>query len=191
MELNEVFNEIQRKYSSLSPDCVQELLGQINPRSCKKNEIIVSEGQHAQTVYFIITGCARAYYLKDGKDISDWFASKNEFICPIVSFFGDKPSPHFIQTLEDSLLIEITKATTDELSNKFHEFERLMRLVVTETMLRQQQRISSILFHSAEEKYTQLIKKYPEIVQKIPLTHIASHLGMTLETLSRVRKLKI
>lgn len=191
MEINQVFDEIQKKYSTLPPECIQELLGLINPRPCRKNEILVSEGDYAQMVYFIVNGCARAYYLKDGRDISDWFALENEFICSIVSFFDDKPSPHFIQTLEDSLLIEIPRQAIDQLSMKYHAFEKLMRLVVTETMLSQQQRISSILFYSAEEKYRQLEKDHPQIIQRVPLMHIASHLGMTLETLSRVRSSKI
>ena len=177
-------------YSPLSPECGQALLERLNIRSVDKGEYIVKEGQYAHHAYFILQGTARAFYLKDGKDVSDWFAFENEFISSIVSLFGDKPSPHYIEVLQDSILIEISKEVMDELAEKYHDFERLIREVVTQTMLSQQERISSILFHSAEQRYEQILSIRPDIINRVPLMHIASYLGMTLETLSRVRSLK-
>ena len=87
-------------------------------------------------------------------------------------------------------MIEISKEVIDELAEKYHDFERLIREVVTQTMLSQQERISSILFHSAEQRYEQILSIRPDIINRVPLMHIASYLGMTLETLSRVRSLK-
>ncbi len=190
MGLTEIVESIQIKYASLSTDCINELIGQLQIRSFAKNEIFVKEGQFSKKAYFIITGSARAYYYKNDKDVTDWFAFESEFICPIVSFFSDKPSPHYIQALEDSTLVEISKEAIDKLAKTHCELESLMKAIVTETMLKQQKRISSILFYSAEDKYKQLLEEYPTILSRIPLTHIASHLGMTLETLSRVRKVQ-
>lgn len=191
MSLIEKIEKIQQKYATLSTECINELIGQLKIRSFKKNEIFVKEGQFSKKAYFIITGSARAYYYKDDKDVTDWFAFESEFICPIVSLFSNKPSPHYLQTLEDSTLAEISKETLDELTKTHRELEKLMCAIITETMLKQQKRISSILFYSAEDKYKQLLQEYPNILSRIALTHIASHLGMTLETLSRVRKLQI
>lgn len=189
MGLIETLENIQLKYTSLSTDCISDLIGHLQIRTYEKNEIFVKEGQYSKKAYFIISGSARAYYYKNDKDVTDWFAFENEFICPIVSLFSDRPSPHYIQALECSTLGEISKETIDGLSKTHLELEKLIRVIVTETMLKQQKRISSILFYSAEDKYKQLLQEYPDILNRIPLTHIASHLGMTLETLSRVRKL--
>lgn len=153
-----------------------------------KGEIIVREGQYASKAYLILQGSARAYYLHNGKDISDWFAFEHEFISSIVSFFDGKPSPHYIEALDNSLIATITKESINQLSNEYHEFERLIRHVVTDTMLKQRQRISSILFHTAEERYRQIELIHPGVNQKVALKHIASYLGITMETLSRVRK---
>jgi len=188
MSLIELIGRIQLKYTSLSPDFIKELTDKLKIRSFNKNEIIVKEGQFSKKVFFIIEGSARAYYYKNDKDVTDWFAFENDIICPIVSFFSDKPSPHYIQVLEASTLAEISKEAIDELAEAYLEVERLITAILTETVLKQQRRISSILFYSAEDKYNKLLLDYPNILNRIPLTHFASHLGMSLETLSRVRK---
>ena len=190
MSKEEILKIIDENYSPLSLASQEELLSSINLRSIDKGEIIVREGQYADKVYFIVKGCARAYYLKGGKDVSDWFAFENEFISSIVSFFGKQPSPHYIEFVEQSIVFEISRESIENLAAKNHDVERLIRVVVTKVMLSQQERISSILFQTSEQRYNHFISSYPDITNRIPLTHIASYLGMTLETLSRVRKPK-
>lgn len=181
---------ISEVYSPLSADCQLELANSAKILSLKKETILVKEGQHSDKTFFIIEGGARAYYLKDGKDISDWFAFENEFISSINSFFLKIPSPHYIEVLEDTILAEISRATVDDLSDKYHEFERLTKIIVTKTMLQQQEKMASIQFYSAEQKYNNLLAIHPTITQRVSLTHIASYIGITLETLSRIRKPK-
>ena len=109
----------------------------------------------------------------------------------IISFFSDQPSPHYVEFVENSTVLEFTKETVDLLSNNFHDFERFISKVVTETMLGLCERLHTIQFAKAEERYQNLISIYPNITQRIPLTHIASYLGITLETLSRIRNPKV
>lgn len=86
--------------------------------------------------------------------------------------------------------MEFSKETVDLLTEKHHDFERLISRIVTETMLGLCERLHTIQFSKAEERYKQLISIYPDVTQRIPLTHIASYLGISLETLSRARNPK-
>lgn len=191
MNTQEVFDTIGKIYDApLSPACQQDFIAHVELCTAKRGDIVVKEGQFSRKAYLIVQGCARAYYLKDGKDISDWFAFENEFMAPIVSFFRDEPSPHYVEFIEDSAVIGFSKDTVDEFCEKYHDFERLISRVVTTTMLGLRERLSSILFNKADERYAQLISIRPDITQRMPLTHIASYLGITLETLSRIRNPK-
>jgi len=186
----EIINKICETYSPLILECQQELSEYAKILSLKKDTTLVKEGEYSDKSFYIFKGCARAYYLRDGKDITDWFGFENEFISSIISFFTNKPSPHYIELLEDSILIELSRSQIEQLSNKYHDFERLIRIIVTETMLKHQEKISSLQFYNAEQKYKNILAIRPDITQRVPLTHIASYLGITLETLSRIRNPK-
>lgn len=191
MKKEDIIGAIEKNHIKLPSDCINSLLEVSKILEVQNGEEIVKEGQYADKAYFIIKGCARAYYLKDGKDITDWFAFDNDFISSINSFYLDIPSPHYIEVLEPSVLLEISKKHIDSLSNKYPEFDKLEKLVVIKTMLRLQQRIVSVQFETASQKYINVLTIRPDIIQRVPLTHIASYLGITLETLSRIRKERI
>jgi CRP-like cAMP-binding protein len=190
MNIIQVLNEVQQAYTRLSDECIEDLVSVMSLKTFKKNEIIVKQGQYAKMTYLILEGAMRVYYLKDDKDVSDWFAFENEFATSIVSYFSDKPSAHYIQAMEDTTVAEISKENIDRLCKKHPDLETFVKSIVVDTMLKQQKRISSILFYSADEKYSQMQKEFQECLARIPLTHVASFLGMTLETLSRVRARK-
>lgn len=190
MEIEMALKTLGNKYPFLTGECVSKLETCLVVLSLKKNYLLVREGQYANKAYFIVQGVARAFYMKDGKDISDWFAFDNDFICAVNSFFSNEPSTLNIELLEDSFVIEITKENFIKLSNQYPEIDRLNKHVITETMLRLQRRIVSMQFETAQQKYDNLLEIWPGITQKISLTHIASFLGISLETLSRVRNPK-
>lgn len=187
MNTQEIISKISELYTPLSTECQQDIVALAKISTFKKGEVVVREGQFSKKAYLIVQGCSRAYYLKDGKDISDWFAFENDFTASIVSFFGNGPSPHYIEFVEDSIALEFSKEVIERLSDKHREFERLISKVVTDTMLGLCERLYTIQFNKAEERYNHLINIHPDITNRIPLTHIASYLGITLETLSRAR----
>lgn len=187
MNTQEIISKISELYTPLSIECQQDIVSLAKIGTFKKGEVVVREGQFSKKAYLIVQGCSRAYYLKDGKDISDWFAFENDFTASIVSFFGNDPSPHYIEFVEDSIALEFSKEVIERLSDKHREFERLISKVVTDTMLGLCERLYTIQFNKAEERYNHLINIHPDITNRIPLTHIASYLGITLETLSRAR----
>jgi CRP-like cAMP-binding protein len=190
MIIEQIIENIEIHFSILTKECKADLKKVSRVLTLKKETQIVKEGQFADKTYFIAEGSARAFYLKDGKDITDWFAFENDFISSINSFFLNIPSPHFIEVLQPSTLLEISRENVILLSDKYNEFDRLGKIIVTKTMLQLQQRIVSIQFEKAQQKYENMLKIRPDITQRVPLTHIASYLGITLETLSRIRNPK-
>ncbi|MFN4248858.1 MAG: Crp/Fnr family transcriptional regulator [Flavipsychrobacter sp.] len=189
-DFDHVIAAIESRYCKLQPDCIAALPMHFRPMQVSKETKLVKEGQYADKTYYIVKGCVRAYYVKDGKEITDWFAFENEFVCSIHSFFNNVPSPHYIEVLEDSLLLEISRDSAQQLSEAFHNFETLQKQVVVHTLLKLQYRVEGLLFESAHNRYQNLLAYQPDITLRVPLTHIASHLGITLETLSRIRNPK-
>jgi CRP-like cAMP-binding protein len=183
----QAIHQIQLHYCSLSDATVQKMEPCCTISSIPKGTVLVKEGAYSDQLYFIIKGAVKAYYLKDGKNITDWFAFENDFICAINSFFSDVPSPHYIETLEASNLLAIGRQQIDWLCEEHHDFERLARLGVTRTMLRLQKRVVALQFETARNRYLNLLKVHPDIELRVPLGDIASYIGITQETLSRIR----
>jgi CRP-like cAMP-binding protein len=190
LNIEQIIDIISTQYSTLSEHCKTDFKELSKVLTFDKYTMLVQEGQYADKTYFIVQGCARAFYLKDGKDITDWFAFENDFMNSINSFFLNIPSPHYIEVLEQTTLLEISRDNMTILCDKYHDFDRLGRIATTKTMLRLQQRIVSVQFETALQKYENLLNIRPDITKRIPLTHIASYLGITLETLSRIRNPK-
>ena len=189
-DIEKAIETISENYSHLTVDCKIDLKNSCKLLCLDKLSLIVKEGQFADKMYFIVSGCVRAFYHKDGKEITDWFAFEGDFMSSINSFYQNVSSKHNIELLEKTTFLEITKETIFRLTEKHHCFERLGRIAVTKTMLQLQERIVSIQFETAQQKFESLINMRPDIIQRVPLTFIASHLGITLETLSRIRNPK-
>jgi len=190
LNIEHTIQNISLSYSKLSDNCVADFMKVSKLLTADKFTLLVTEGQYADKSYFIVKGCARAYYLKYGKNIIDWFAFENDFINSINSFFENIRSPHFIELLEPTTYLEISRQDIFKLSDKYHDFDRLGRVIVTKILFALRNRIFTIQFETPHQKYENLLNIRPDITQRVPLTHIASYLGITLETLSRIRNLK-
>lgn len=156
----------------------------------KKNTDLQPIGHTCKTIYFINKGVARIYYFKDGVDITESFSFENNIIARIESLFTGKPSRKAIQILEDSEIVAINSTLLFKLYDKFPEVERLFRLIFESAYVDTVNRIESIQFHSAEERYKALIKDAPNVLKRVPLKYIASYLGITQVSLSRIRGVK-
>jgi CRP-like cAMP-binding protein len=153
----------------------------------QKNKDLQPIGHTCKTVYFINKGIARIYYYKDGIDITDSFAIENNVIARVESLFTGKPSRKAIQVLEDAEIVAIDANRLFKLYDSYPEIERLFRKIFEANHVETVNRIEGIQFHTAEERYKALLEEAPTIIQRVPLKYIASYLGITQVSLSRIR----
>ena len=151
-----------------------------------KNELLQPFGHTCKTIYYIKTGIARIFYYKDGVDITEYFAFENNIVARVESLFTGRPSKKAIQILEDSQIVAIQVPGLFQLYDRYPQIERLFRLIFEAGYVETVNRMESLQFHTAEERYRDLLRK-PNIIQRIPLKHIASYLGITQVSLSRIR----
>lgn len=173
--------------SPISQKAADALGNSVSFITVKKNTHILEPGQIAKNIYFIDKGIARAYYFFDGMDVTDYFAVESHFIGAVESLFTGAPSNKGIQVLEDSDLYFIPYSEFEKLCDVHHEIERAGRKIAIFAMLEEQRRIESIRFHESKQRYIELNQKYPGLVNRCPLKHIASYLGITQVSLSRLR----
>jgi CRP-like cAMP-binding protein len=155
-----------------------------------KGKFLHKPNRISSTTYFITSGLVRIYYKKGEKEITDNFAAEGEWITSIYSFLKNVPDNCYIQTLEKSSLIAINIQNLEKCFVEFPEMERFGRLLISKYFMEQSERIISLQFNSAKERYAFFLKTGKNKVQKVPLGMLASHLGMTQETLSRIRASK-
>ncbi|TMM53331.1 Crp/Fnr family transcriptional regulator [Maribacter algarum] len=188
--LNEIAHQIAQNYCDLTGDILVDWSTKYTVSKYKRGTHLINLGQRQHKLFFVLEGSLKAYYLKDGKRIMDWFAFKNEFITSSTSYFTDEPSLHDIETMEDCILLETNKEDVEILCNTHHDFEHLFRIVLSKVIVQYRHRMFSLQFKTVKQRYQSLIKQYPKIELIVPLGDIASFLGITQETLSRIRASK-
>ena len=176
--------------SKLSDDTKSDLVTCLKTFVFEKNQTILKQGQVCNYLYFVDKGVLRLFYYRDGKDITDYFATEQNIIGGIDSFFSRKPSDKIIETLEPCSLIAISYNNLEKLYQKQHDLERVGRILSVGAFLSMQNRLFAIQFHTAKQRYQELLESSPDILQRVPLGHIASYLGITQVTLSRIRSQK-
>ncbi|MCC4213058.1 Crp/Fnr family transcriptional regulator [Leeuwenhoekiella sp. Mr9] len=152
-----------------------------------KNHFLHKPNKICSHTYFINSGLIRTYYLKDAKEITDNFSAENEWITSIYSFLQNVPDCFHIQTLEETELVKISLSDLEKCFEDFPEMERFGRMLISKYFLEQSERIISLQFNSAKERYQFFERSSKNKLSRVPLGMLASHLGMTPETLSRVR----
>ncbi|MGV8814181.1 MAG: Crp/Fnr family transcriptional regulator [Gelidibacter sp.] len=178
--------------STLVPFTTEELndiISHFKKESVANNQILVPQGEVCKSLYFVEQGMGRSYYLNEnGKDITQWFFGVGKFMSSVDSFFQQTPSLYYLEVLQDSVLYSISKEDLDQLFAKYHKMEKLGRLVTVEMLTKLGNKLNAIQFQTAKERYDYMLTEFPDIAYQVPLGHIASYLGMTQETLSRIRK---
>jgi len=159
------------------------------PKKIRKRQYILQQDDICKNLIFVEKGLLRSYSIDEkGNEHILQFAPEGWWIADLFSFFTGENSAYNIDAIEDSELLLITNPALEQLYERVPKFERYFRILTQNNMVAMQKRLTSELSSSAEEKYLKLISAYPNIVARVPQHMIASFLGLTPETLSRIRK---
>lgn len=185
-------SKLIRKIQEVFPMNEEELRifsERITVKNYKKGEILMTEGQTIDRVFFVIEGLVREFSLNDGKDRSIFFYLENQMVRLLGKNKSPEKSSHYLECLEDSTICVAYSRPDDEaFIRKYPRFETLC-LILTEEIFKQSQNILEDYIHlSPLERYQTLLEKRPELVQRVPQQYLASYLGYTAESLSRIKK---
>lgn len=153
-----------------------------------KREVFSKEGYKNKKIYFVEDGLIRSFYYNEkGREITTNFCMKGASFACIDTLFKNIPTKYNFETLEDSIVLVCDYQKIEDLCMESVEYARLARFILGDLMTQMADRIAFLQYLSAKEKYDKLMTDTPTIIQKVPLGMVASYLGITQETLSRIR----
>ncbi|WP_071885851.1 Crp/Fnr family transcriptional regulator [Hymenobacter sedentarius] len=174
---------------SLSDDDFADFQGYLRPLALGKRQHLLQAGEPCTHLAFVTQGCLRSYSLTaQGQEHTLQFAPEDWWISDIYSWLTQQPSSMSIDALEDSQVLLLAQADMETIYTRFPVFERYFRLLMQSRYVALQERVNASLSQTASEKYQHFLRKYPGIARRVPQHFIASYLGITPESLSRVRR---
>lgn len=175
------------KYADLSETELEGITNQYKSKEIKKNSYLLRQGETCKDLVFVKKGCLRLYYLKEGIEISVWFAFQYSSAIEIYSFISENPSDYFLQAIEDSEVLYLPKAELNKLYHNQPKMQEMMRNFWEDVILNLINRFTALQKDSAEKRYLDLLNK-PDYLETIPQKYLASFIGVTPTSLSRIRK---
>lgn len=183
------YNEIiKANFGQLKDDELTKVLSYFHEEELFKNEIFTKTGSYCDRLSIIKSGLLRVYTVIDAKEITQWISTKNYFITEISSFFFNQPNRWTIQALTDIVLLTISKTNYEKLCQEFPRWNEIEKEFIAKCFVILEDRVFSHLSMTAEERYDLYFQYNKELFNQVPLRYIASVLGMTPETFSRIRK---
>ena len=178
-----------KKWTELTPEDEKVICSSFKPCSIKKKETLLMSGKTCKYLYFITTGCLRSFYI-DSKGVEHIYQIRmdNSWISDLESFFTQTPSKYNIEALEDTQMLRITLQQLDQLYTDVPKLERYFRILFQKAYINALKRLNAHMWETAMDRYIDMLKEHPQMFQRVPLIYIASYLGITPESLSRIRK---
>jgi CRP-like cAMP-binding protein len=177
-----------RQIVDLSDDEINQVRPFLKTKFIKKGEYFVTANQIADEIAFVQKGLFRIHYLVHNRESIRYFGSEGTFITSLPSFTSRKPSLEYVQALEDSVILVLTYEDLQKMYTLSYKWERVVRILTEKTFNELQFRVYSLISQSAQERYESFFTQRPDLIQRIPQYLIANYLGISPETLSRIRR---
>lgn len=180
-----LFNFIS-KYISINEDEKNAILSLNLFHSVKKGTILLKESQKSRDNYFVLKGCIRTYYIIDGEEKTTAFYTELDALTPHC-VTNNTPSDYFISCVEDSIILISDADVGMEINSKFPKFDTMCRILSEELLAKERVDFDEFKTSSPEQRYLNLIKNRPDLIQRVPQHQLASYLGIKPQSLSRIR----
>lgn len=171
----------------MSDELKQFLAVTLREKRLAKKEYLLKAGQISRKICFISKGLLRCFYLKGNHEVSSWFMKEGDVIVSVESFFSQKESYEAIQALEDTLLYYVTFDELQFIYRHFPEFNFIARVLLQKYYTLSEQRLYSLRMQRSQERYQHLLKNQSDLILRVPAKHLASYLGITEVTLSKIK----
>lgn len=192
MQQDNQFSNLRKHFAEtdfFSNEDFENFISYLTPVTLKKKEFFARQGEHCRYLAFVNSGCLRAFYTDNkGDEFTLYFAFLNWWTGDKTSFYSGAPSRFSVQALEETEIFRSDKIKWEDALATIPAFEKWYRIKTRKSYEATQQKIIDTQTQSAEEKYLNLLRNDPEIVQRIPQHYIASYLGIKPQSLSRIRK---
>ncbi|WP_412476569.1 Crp/Fnr family transcriptional regulator [Flavobacterium sp. TBRC 19031] len=172
---------------NISENELQNVLSHFQERNIKKGKFLIKNGQVVTSYYFIKSGGLRIYFDKDDRQITGWLAFQSDFFTELNSLKSGHPTQFNIEAIEDTILLSIDKTQMEKLYKEFPFWQQFGRQIWEDAFLKVINGILSYQTMTAEERYLNMMKQ-SDLLQRVPLKQLASYLGITQTSLSRLRK---
>ncbi|MDM1292680.1 Crp/Fnr family transcriptional regulator [Sphingobacterium sp. N143] len=172
----------------LSDADVALLQQQVEIRDYEAHSMIFESGKVSHDIYFVLEGFVRMFYWTNGTDKTAFFYPEGAFICAGKSYTQQVPALENFQAIETTKLVVLNRTRVEYLISKIPQLEIIARLAAENELMMMQDLVSSFVTKSAEERYMELLKNNKMLLQRVPQRYIASFLGVSPETLSRIKR---
>lgn len=188
--MSELLKKNYLRKVAISDEEFEQILAEFRPRKLKKKEKILQIGEVCTFSVFVVKGCLRSYSIDEkGNERVSQFAFEDNWIGNLYSTVTGEPSNLCVEAIEESEVLILHKDNEEKLFDKIPKLLKFSRLQFQNAYIATQRRLECSLVITAEDRYRELLEKQPNIVQRVPLIHIASYLGIAPESLSRIRKM--
>ena len=175
------------QYITLTPDEKEATSNQNVIQSYPKDSILLKEGEYAKVCYFVLQGCIRSYHIVAGEEKTTEFYTENDTINPI-SYLQQEPSEYFLQCTEETIMAVGNEESNRKLMEAVPRLGQMVMKMSGDLLVKNQLSLDDFKKLSAEDRYKKLLENRPDLFQRVPLYYIASYLGITPVSLSRMRK---
>lgn len=186
--MKDLLKQFILEFDKFTPQEVDAVVDRTVVKSFKKGSIILREGEICRSCYFVLSGCIRQYQLIDGVEKTSDFFTEGQAAISYESYMQMKPSKHYLSCVEDSVLTAGSREQERELHKEFPKLEYMVHTLMLQEYPKIQERIASIINHPPEKRYQLLLETRPELINRVPLNLLASYIGVTPESFSRIRK---